>query len=182
VEDTETARAWMTARRGVAKERLGVVGFSLGGGTAMATAARHPEWFRCLVLWSSVTGDLHEAFTSWSIVREQGVEAKAEKEGVAALEIAGWKTVTLRREFFASLRGVDLDAALAVYPGAVLSVRGTEDFLPVREAELLKIAKGRPAEAVLIAGADHVFNVFTPGAPQPGQARDSTVEWLARNL
>jgi pimeloyl-ACP methyl ester carboxylesterase len=178
--DTETARGWVLARPGVAAERVGVVGWSLGGATALAAAGERPEAFRAVVLWSSVTGgDLYEA------VAHAGLGAaaeEAEREGVASLEIAGWKTVTLRREFFTSMRGVDLDAALARHGGAFLSVRGSEDYLPAREAELLKLAKGRPAEAVLIGGGDHIFNVFEPGAPHFDRATEVTVRWLVETL
>lgn len=179
VADTEACRAWVTARAGVAAERIGVLGWSLGGGTAIATAARHPGWFRSLAVWSGVSGDLHAQLTSgeWKAAAEQ-----AEKEGAGSLVIPTWKTVTLRREFFESFRGVDVDAELARYPGAFLSVRGSADYLPAAETKWLAIAKGRPAEAVLIGGGDHIFNVFEPGAPQIRQAIEVTVAWFARTL
>lgn len=179
IQDTETARAWVLARPGVAAGRLGVFGWSLGGATALEAAGRRPEWFRALVLWSSVTGDLGD------IARRDGfaeAETQARREGLGVLPIPGWKTVTLRPEFFDSLRGVDLDAALGRYPGKFLSVRGSDDYLPAREAEILKLAKGRPAEAVLIGGADHIFNVFQPASGHFDHAVRATVEWLAREL
>lgn len=179
VEDTERARAWVTEQAGVAAERLGVLGFSLGGGTAILTAARHPGWFRSMALWSSVSGEPWSQWRggSWGAALEQ-----AEREGVASMEIEGWKTVTLRREFFESFRGVDFDAELASYPGAFLSVRGSADYLPAAEAKWLATVKGRPAEALWIAGGDHIFNVFEPGAPQAGQAIAVTVAWFERTL
>ena len=179
VEDTEAARAWVASRAGVAEGRVGVLGFSLGGGTAMVAAGRHPAWFRSLALWSSVSGDLRPQWRSgaWAAVL-----AQAERDGVGSMEIAGWKTVTLRREFFESFRGVDFDQELAKYPGALLGVRGTADYLPAAEAKWLASAKGRPAEAVLIAGGDHIFNVFEPGAPQAAQAIAVTVAWFERTL
>lgn len=179
VADTEACRAWLKARPGVATERIGVLGWSLGGGTAIATAARHPEWFRSLALWSSVSGDLHAHLTSggWKAAAEQ-----AARDGAGTLEIAGWKTVTLRREFFESFRGVDFDTEVARYPGAFLSVRGTADYLPAAETKWLGIVRGKPAEAVLIAGGDHIFNVFETGAPQFGQAVEVTVAWFERTL
>ncbi len=179
IQDTETARAWVLARPGVAARRVGVLGWSLGGATALQTAGRHPDWFRAMVLWSSVTGPLDD------LARGAGLReaaAEAEREGRGAYELAGWKTVTLTREFFASLRGVDLDAELARYPGAFLSVRGSADYLPAREAEILERATGRPAEAVLIGGADHIFNVFESGAGHFEHAVRVTVDWVAREL
>jgi len=36
------------------------------------------------------------------------------------------------------------------------------DFLPNGDPDLMKYAPGSPREAVLIGGADHIFNVFEP--------------------
>lgn len=179
VADTEAARVWVASRPGVAERRVGVLGFSLGGGTAIVTAGRHPEWFRSVALWSSVSGDLRPQWVNgaWSKVL-----AQAEREGVGSMEIAGWKTVTLRREFFESFGGVDFDRELLKYPGPLLGVRGAADYLPAAEAKWLATVNGRPAEAVMIAGGDHVFNVFEPGAPQAAQAIAVTVAWFERTL
>lgn len=179
VADTETALSWILARGGVVPGRVGVLGWSLGGATAISAAARQPDRFRSLALWSSVSGDLHAQLTqgSWS---EAATEAARTGEG--RLVIEGWKTVTLRREFFESYRDVDVDAELATYPGALLSVRGTGDYLPAAESRWMLAARGRPAEAVLIAGGDHIFNVFAPATPQSDQAIAVTVSWFERTL
>ncbi len=177
--DTETARTWVLAQPGVDATRMGVFGWSLGGATALGSAGAHPDWFRAMVLWSSVTGDAHAALTGGSLA---AAAAQAEATGTGTCEIVGWKTVTLRRAFFESFRGVDLDAALARHAGKFLSVRGSADYLPRREAEILELAKGRPAEAVLIGGADHIFNVFDPAAGHFDHAVRVTVDWLDREL
>lgn len=179
IEDVETARAWLVAQPGVAAGRTGVCGWSLGGSSAIGAGARHPDWFKSMALWSSVSGDLG-AMMSGGMLAE--VAAQAERDGVGSREIAGWKTVTLRREFFASYRGVDIDAELAKYPGAFLSVRGSEDYLPAAEGAWMKIVKGRPAEAVIIGGADHIFNVFEPGALYLDRAVEVTAGWFERTL
>ena len=177
--DTETARRWMLARPGADPARLGAFGWSLGGATALGAAGAHPDAFRAVVLWSSVTGDAHAIMTGGDLA---ATAAQAESTGVGVREIVGWKPVTLRREFFASFKGVDLDDALARHAGKFLSVRGSADYLPRREAEILQLAKGRPAEAVLIGGADHIFNVFEPASGHFDHAVRVTVDWLDREL
>lgn len=179
VADTETARVWVLAQPGVDPARLGVFGWSLGGATALGAAGAHPDWFKAMVLWSSVTGDAYATMAGGALA---AAAAQAEATGTGICEITGWKTVTLRRAFFESFRGVDLDAALARHAGKFLSVRGSSDYLPQREAEILKLAKGRPAEAIIIGGADHIFNVFNPATGHFDHAVRATVEWLDREL
>ena len=79
-------------------------------------------------------------------------------------------------------RGIDLDKSLAKYPGAFLTVRGTKDFLPQRDDELLRIAPGMPCQKVVLEGADHIFNVFQPELGHAAQAVGMTVTWFEGTL
>jgi uncharacterized protein len=172
---------------------VGTLGFSLGATTAIVTAGNNPSWFRSLAVWSSPSGD---QFALWSATPSG---QKALKEGEGTDEVPGWKKITTRRALYESFRDVNIDASLAKYPGAFLSVRGSGDFLKQHEAEFMKIlamrvpasvppgrdsgaASMRPAEAVLISGADHIFNVFQPDTGLADRAVQVTVEWFRRTL
>lgn len=187
LEDTAAAQAWLRAQPGVKPERIGVLGFSLGATTAIETAGRNPGWWRTMAVWSSPSGNMLDYYLRGETART------ALRDGVATEEVPGWKKITTQREFYESFRGIDLDRSLAKYPGAFLSVRGSEDFLPQHEAEFMKIAAGRlaaskpeakigPAEAVVIAGADHIFHVFQPELGQAARAQEVTVAWFVRTL
>jgi len=179
IEDGAKALEFIRNRPGIASDRIGVLGWSLGGATAIEVAARHPDQFRCLVLWSSSSGNLHTAITTGDYA---ATAAQAATNGTGNLAIPGWKTITLQRAFFDSFRGFDTDIALARFPGAFLSVRGTGDFLPQHEAEFLRVAPGRPRDAILIGGADHIFNVFQPELGHADRAVVQTVDWVRRVL
>jgi dienelactone hydrolase len=176
LEDTATARAFLVKQPGVDAAHLGALGWSLGASTAIETGARHPEWFRTMVLWSSPSGDAYASLTNSPTAQ------KALRDGVASETVPGWKTITTHREFYESFRGINLDQSLAKYPGALLSVRGSLDFLPQHDAELLKLAPGHPTEAVLIGGANHIFDVFQPELGHAQRAITVTAEWLERTL
>lgn len=176
VADTGAARAWLVKQPGVKAARVGAMGWSLGATTAIVVAAAHPECFKTIAVWSSPSGDQFAQLASSEAAQ------RALRDGVATETVPGWKTITTKREFYESFHGVNLDTALAKYPGAFLSVRGSADFLPQHEAEFMKIAKGRPAEAVVLGGADHIFNVFQPELGHARRAVEVTVAWCERTL
>jgi len=176
VADTEAAYAFLQKQHGVSAGHSAVLGWSLGASTAMVVGGQHPGWFRSMVLWSAPSGEQFAQMTA------NPVAQKALREGVATDVIPGWKSITTKREYYESFRGVDLDQSLAKYPGAFLTIRGSRDFLPQRDAQLLKIAPGKSKEAALIGDADHVFNVFVPGSEAPQRVLDLTAAWLARSL
>ena len=176
IADTEAAYAFLKKQHGVNAERSAVLGWSLGATTALVTGGLHPQWFRSMVLWSTPSGEQFAPMTASPVAQ------KALREGLASDVIPGWKTIVTKREFYESFRGVDLDQSLARFPGAFLTIRGSKDFLPQRDAQLLKIAPGKNKEAALIGDADHVFNVFESGSAAPQRVLDLTAAWFARSL
>ncbi len=179
LEDTAVATDFILRQRGIDPRRIGLMGWSLGGATAIEAAARRPGMFKAMVLWSSVSGNLHQGFTSGAFADPA---SQAAREGTGTLVIPGWKTVTLRHEFFESFKGFDTDTALARFSGAFLSIRGTDDYLPAHESIFLKVATGRPREAILIGGADHIFNVFQPELGHADRVTRLTTDWVRRVL
>ena len=176
VADTEAAYAFLQKHHGVNAGRSAVLGWSLGASTALVVGGQHPGWFRSMVLWSAPSGEQFGQMTASPVAQ------KALREGVATDVIPGWKSITTKREYYESFRGVDLDQSLARYPGAFLTIRGSKDFLPQRDAQLLQIAPGKRKEAALIGGADHVFNVFEHSNEAPQRVLDLTAGWMAHSL
>jgi dienelactone hydrolase len=199
LEDAAAAYAWLVEQPGVNANHLGVAGWSLGASTAIEIGGQYPEWFRTMVVWSSPSGDQFAQMT------DNPTAQAVLRDGEATEDVPGWKKITTKREFYLSFRGVDLDKSLAKYPGAFLTVRGSEDYLRVRKVRVVKmdqpgaptveeralpdpddtflgLAPGEPKEKLILEGADHTFNVFQPDAKAAARAVDATVKWFQRTL
>jgi pimeloyl-ACP methyl ester carboxylesterase len=199
LQDAATAYAWLVEQPGVNASRLGVVGWSLGASTAIEIGAQYPDWFKSMAVWSSPGGDQFVQMT------DNPTAQAALRDGEATEDVPGWKRITTRREFYLSFRGIDLDKSLAKYPGAFLTVRGTEDHLRIRRVRVIRmdasgspvvetkelpdpddvflaVAAGEPKEKLRIDGADHVFNVFQPETGHAANAVAATAAWFQRTL
>jgi dipeptidyl aminopeptidase/acylaminoacyl peptidase len=177
IADTESAYAFLLKQPGVNPAHIGVIGWSLGSATAIEVAGRHPSWFTTMVVWSSPAGNLFNLMTT-SVGGAEG----ALKDGVSTYEVPGWKKITTKREFYLSFVGIDLDKSIANYKGALLTLRGTKDFLPQADIELLRAAGSTVSQAIVIGGADHTFNVFDPSSGDVSRSSAVTRDWILATL
>lgn len=177
LEDAENALTYLKSVKGVDPAKLGVLGFSLGGGIAILTASKHPDDVKSLVTWSSV-GDFHK-----DMLGGIGQEAfdTANAKGVVGLDL-GWRTIVLKKEFFASLDKFMLDQAIAAYPGAYLAIAGSEDFSAAYTDKYVAAAKGSPKEASVMQGEDHIYHSLSDNQAGAGAVIAKTAEWFAKTL
>lgn len=150
---------------------IAVVGFSLGGATAMALTGNNPDKISSLVLWSSA-GNPADILGSMppEVVREilQKGEAKLQQ----------WVELTITREHLLGMLGYDVISPLQKYHGALLSIRGTEDFVAPQEASIFASAKASPEESYLISGADHIYQSFSPDSQYDERVIQHTLRWF----
>lgn len=158
-EDAGIGLAALRATEGVDAARIGVLGFSLGGGAAIQLAAAHPEQVKSLVTWSSV-GDYDIDFLQ---SMGQATFDRAAADGIVGLDL-GWRTIALKNAFFTSLLPQDILGDLARYPGAFLTITGGDDYYAMYSEPMRNLAGGDDVQALVISGADHIYHVFDPDA------------------
>ena len=177
LEDARGGLKHLEQHERIDEKRLGLLGFSLGGATAVLTASEHPNKIKSLATWSSA-GELEKDFR-----RSLGEAAfeKAQREEEVEIDL-GWRKVRLKQMFFESLGRYAPTEAIRTYPGAFFNVAGTEDF----SAEYLETynenAGGTTKDKLLIKGADHIFNVLDEDSPFAEQILQATSKWFARTL
>ncbi len=162
---------------GVDPGRIGVMGFSFGGGAAIELGAAMPEAVRSVVLWSSIGDYRVQMLESLG----QGAFDRAQQDGIVGLDL-GWRTMALKREFFDGLARHDLFAALARYPGALLVVNGAGDDYRRFTDRMIESAAGTDKQALAIEGADHVYHVYTPSKSKVPELIEATLARFAATL
>ncbi len=177
VEDAEAAYAYLTSLDWVDPERIGVLGFSLGGGISTVTAATHPDWFSSMATWSSV-GDMPTDFLG--SLGQEAFDTAAEK-GVVGLDL-GWRTIVLKQEFFDSLARHDLAQLIQEYPGAYLAIVGDQDFSSAYAQDFVDSSPADPKEAWIIPGGDHIFGVLGEDQTMAESVIQRTADWFAETL
>ncbi|HHY57911.1 MAG TPA: lysophospholipase [Chloroflexi bacterium] len=177
VEDAVAAYEYLASLEWVDPDRIGVIGFSLGGGVAIITAAEHPDFFKSMVTWSSV-GDMTPDF-----VASLGQEAfdTAAAKGVVGLDL-GWRTIVLKQGFFESLAQYDLAQLISAYPGAYLAIAGDQDFSAAYAPGFVESAPGAPKELWIVPGGDHIFGVLTDDQTMADSVIERTAQWFAETL
>jgi len=177
VNDAETAYAYMIKSKAVDASRIGVIGFSLGGGISAVTCATHPDWFKSMVTWSSV-GDFTKDFTE-----ELGQETfdTARAKGVVGLDL-GWRTIVLKKDFFDSLAKHDVAQAVSMFHGAYLAIAGSKDFSAAYAPEFVRSAPANPKEAWIVPNGDHIYGVLGDSRVMADSVIAKTAEWFAKTL
>jgi len=154
VEDLERALDWILNREEVLKDKVGVVGLSLGGVVSLLTAARDKR-IRVVCTWSS-PADLKTL--------ENGIK---EVFGEASLEKVMMKEYIdlpsgdrIRRSFLLDAFDKNvLEAAANISPRPLLIVHGTRDqTVPFSHSEKLFDVAKEPKKKLVVEGADHTFN------------------------
>jgi alpha-beta hydrolase superfamily lysophospholipase len=155
---------------------VGVLGFSLGGATALSLAGQAPEKIQSLVLWSSAINptEVESYFTEEQKdhILEQG-----------ELEFSTYQTFIITKRHLLGLRGHNnIVQEFANYRGALLMLRGTEDFLPKHEQTIMKTSNAEPLKYHYIDGADHIFNVLDDDKDYDEILLTHTSQWLDKTL
>lgn len=175
VEDALAAVEFLRSQDGVDRGRLGLLGFSLGGGVAVLAAAEHPDWFKALATWSSV-GDFD---TDMKNSLGQATFDQAHEERIVGLD-PGWCTIALKSEFFASLKAHSITEAFEIFDLPTLAVAGSEDF-SAAYVEAFAAAGSASSEAWIVPGADHIYGVLSTDQSTADEIIAHTAEWFALN-
>jgi dienelactone hydrolase len=153
VDDAQAALGFLLRQGEIDPQRVGLLGYSLGGGVAAILAGRRAGDVRAVCLVAGTASPARLA----SFIRMGKHEAHLAKHNY--LDIFGLK---VSRAFLQDLEKVDPPGDLARYPGPVLLIHGDYDSsVPPSETKAFYDARTRHREhtrMVTVPNADHAFS------------------------
>ena len=171
MEDAQEALNYVQSLPYTEPKRIGILGFSMGGGVAQYIAGTNPREISAVATWSSTI--------EYVSLVEDDIKARAMKEGKVEHDL-GWRKITYSKEFIESLDNYDTLEISKKYKNSFLILDGTDDYLYANTAIL---SETHPqAEVFVIAGADHIYHVLSGDNTLSNKAIDKTAQWFKANL
>lgn len=170
VEDAQAGLDYLQAQ--YPSTRLVVVGFSLGGATAMELVSTHPKAFVGMVLWSTALNP-NEVVTNTQNFKEV---RQALEEGQSTIK--SWVDLTLTRKHVVGMLGYNPIRNLGDFEGKMLAIRGANDYLPAHEKVIFEASNAVSEDAYYLGGADHIFNVYEPDKSKKKEVLNLSVNWI----
>jgi len=168
IADANAAVEFFRRQKGIARERIGLLGLSLGGAIAALLAARVEA--RALVLWSALAYPQELRTLSERVTKPCG-------DGSGGREYSG-HVVSAR--FLQGLDHIHPLRAIRRFKQPTLIIHpGRDELLPFRHPEaFLRAAGTRVKEKVIIPDADHTFT----SVEWEQEVISRSLAWFAQHL
>ena len=164
----------LTQVPGINPDRIGIMGWSQGGGIALVAASRSED-IQSVLTWA---GALYDG----SIDEE--AYATAKKDGFYLSEYAWRDPLKLSPAYFEVLQQFIVADAVPLIKAPVLAINGQLDDVvpPATAGKIAELSVNEQSKVLLLEDADHTFNIFTGDMTAFDQLMDATVQWFQETL
>lgn len=172
IRDARHAIDFICAQPGIDKDRVGILGFSLGGAIAAYVAGKDPR-VKTLALWAPAADLLEE---------EEQIRSENEIKEVRKYKAVDYYGTLIGRSFIKEIPKIKPVNVVKKFKGPAIIVHGTEDHsVPLNHSlnfyNALKTKKQK-VERYLIDGADHIFGSYV----WEEKAINKTLKFFLNNL
>lgn len=185
-QDIEASRDYALSQANIDQERIGILGFSMGGRLAFMTAASDKS-YKVMVTWapgaSNGAGSI-VGFVGGSTAYD-AMKAQAASKGFVQFTTSWGQDQKLGLQFFTDLEESRPLEAVSQFEGPLLVLYGDQDdvVLPsVSEAVIAAATNSREVLRHVIEGADHGLGLFTDEDAYSEEAVTTTVGFFGARL
>jgi dipeptidyl aminopeptidase/acylaminoacyl peptidase len=186
LHDVDAAFEFAVAQAGIDRDRVGILGYSMGGRLAMLAIGDEPA-YQAAVLWAPVALNGSESMVEYFGGREsyETIRKEAQTKGHVIFTAPWGQEQQLGEEFFDDLERSEPLAAFARYRGDLLVVHGSADqAIHVDNGRIASQAalSAASAELKIIRGAGHGFGFFGDQPDVRAEVLGATVDFFAAQL
>lgn len=184
--DLQASRTFAASQPGVDNDRVGVVGYSMGGRLA-ALLSEIDASYKAMAIWapSVANGAEHEhrdlgGFDTYSAFKQQALA-----EGFAPFTTRYGQDLQLSHRWFTDLENTMPLAALQKFEGPLLVVYGDQDDNVLPSTSRAAVTAAGNSSAVIghvVEGAGHGFGFYTDEPAYAEEVVTTTVEFLRDRL
>lgn len=179
ISDSQEALNWLASSEHVNEDRLGVIGFSLGGIVASSVAGGD-ERVKAMTLWSSPAHTVDRFMGSIPNYTEN--MQKAKEKGSVEVDL-GWRKIELSDDFFNSLYSSFPLHDIRGYDNPLLVVAGEKDEGQPQDSRKYVMNTGSYDVTLrVMENAGHVYNVLTDDQSVSRKVINLTTEWFDKWL
>ena len=181
IADAKAALDFLAASPDLDKDKIAIVGWSMGGAVAASVAGRTEHDLDAVALWAPAT-NMGSSFAL--LVGPELMKAgMAAKDVPATMKMPWGAEVKLKAGFFESMYRIDPVAEIETYDGPLLVAVGTKDDVvypqPASGQVLIDYHEG--PEELWVKPMDHVFNAFQ-GVEMVDELIAKTGEFVSANF
>jgi len=186
LQDLQAARKYAAALPEIDNERVGLLGYSMGGRLAVLLAEADPS-YKVMVLWTPAlnNGAEREIIELGGPAAYAALREQAKDTGVAEYTTRWGTTLALGYRWFTDLEATLPLLSLASYEGPLLVLYGDQDDVvppAVSEAAIAAAMRSREVVQHVVAGANHALGIYSNRPEIAAEVFTTTAEFFRQRL
>lgn len=176
VRDATDARSFLLAQEKIDPDRIGIIGWSLGGTIALLAAGYHPNEYQSAVFWAG-------APVLKLLFNEEAYET-AQKDGYYLLKFDWREPLKQGKQYLDEIYSTDVIDVFSSSTCPVLAIAGDQDTTvdPKYAGEIADASSNELSKELIIKNADHTFNIFTGDMTAFNELTKASVDWFVETL
>ena len=174
IDDAIECANFISKQPGIQFDRIGIMGWSMGGGVALL-AAGIDEGFQSVLTWAG-------AYYDGQINEEEYATALA--DGYFEVMFEWREPLKQSPKMYEVQQQLKVSDIFPKSAAPVCAINGTLDDVVVPETaeRIVALSQNPESKVVLLEGADHTFNIFTGDMTSFEKLMQETLEWFEATL
>ena len=186
LQDLQAARRYAALQPEIDADRVGLLGYSMGGRLAVLLAEIDPT-YRVMVTWTPAlsNGAEREIIEFGGAEAYAALRAQAQNEGVAEYTTRWGNKLQLGYRWFTDLEQTMPLSSLASFKGPLLVLYGDQDDVvppEVSEAAIAAATSSREVVRHVVVSANHALGIYTQRPEIADEVVNTTVDFFSQRL